>query len=82
MAQNKFHCNHLIRVLSIVEEGVGFIKTRVVITISRFFFFLFFSKYRVLLKAALGFTHSSQTKMARVQPSASAEIITLSSRIT
>ena len=42
MAQNRFHCNHLIRVLSIVEEGVGFIKTRVVITISRFFFFNFF----------------------------------------
>ena len=41
MVLNRFHSNHLIRVLSIVEEEVrvGFIKIRVVITISRFFFF-------------------------------------------
>ena len=40
MALNGFHSNHLTRVLSIVEGGVGFIKIRVAITISRSFFVL------------------------------------------
>ena len=41
MVLNRFHSNHLIRVLPIVEEEVriGFIKIRVVITVSLFFFF-------------------------------------------
>ena len=42
MALNRFHSNHLICVLSIVEGGVGFIKIGVVVTISRFFFCCFF----------------------------------------
>ena len=42
MALNRFHSNHLICVLSIVEGGVGFIKIGVVVTISRFFFVAFF----------------------------------------
>ena len=42
MALNRFHSNHLICVLSIVEGGVGFIKIGVVVTISRGFFVVFF----------------------------------------
>ena len=45
MALNRFHSNHLICVLSIVEGGVGFIKIGVVVTISRFFFCCFFFMY-------------------------------------
>ena len=41
MALNRFHSNHLICVLSIVEGGVGFIKIGIIVTISRGFFGVF-----------------------------------------
>ena len=41
MALNRFHSNHLISVLSIVEGGVGFIKIGIIVTISRGFFGFF-----------------------------------------
>ena len=53
MALNRFHSNHLISVLSIVEGGVGFIKIGIIVTISRGFFGGFFDVHHCVKYAKI-----------------------------